>query len=38
MKLEPVVIAGFRGYRKRRQLPIDQLTAFITEGESGFIL
>lgn len=37
MKLEPVVIAGFRGYRERRQMPIDQLTAFITEGGSGFI-
>lgn len=36
LKLERVIIEGFRGHRERPQMPIDRLAAFITEGGSGF--
>jgi len=35
MKLETVIIEGFRGYAERRHIPISQLTAFIGQNDVG---
>lgn len=35
MKLERIIIEGFRGYQERREIPIGQLTAFIGQNDVG---
>lgn len=35
MKLERVILQGFRGYRDRTEIPISQLTAFIGANDIG---
>jgi putative ATP-dependent endonuclease of the OLD family len=35
MKLEKVIIEGFRSYRERREISVGQLTAFIGENDIG---
>lgn len=35
MKLEQVILEGFRGYGERTEIPIDNLTAFIGQNDVG---